>query len=263
MPPLLYEDPILLRQDLHSDAALLAADSFQFAARAIAVPINITEFARAARCYPIVFADTEDPFPLAVTGFRDGANLFVDAGGQWAEGAYVPAYVRRYPFLPVTTEGSETLMLAIDRPRLVERTGDLPESEPQRLFGTDGASALSKRALAFCERYHRDHLRTATFVAALREQDLLTPQQADVRLPDETRFRVDGFRTIDRAALRRLPDALLAEWFRSGWLDLAALAEASQANWQTLLHRNAATAERPETAAPPARRRAGRRQADA
>lgn len=242
---------------------MLAADSFLFAAHAIALPLNITEFARAARYYPIVFADTGDPVPLAVTGFQEGANLFIDAEGRWADGAYVPAYVRRYPFLPVTTQGSETLMLAIDRPRLVERTGDLPEGEPQRLFDADGASVLSRRALAFCERYHRDHLRTAAFITALREHGLLVPQQADVRLPDETRFRVDGFRTIDRAALRTLPDALLADWFRTGWLDLAALAEASQANWQALLDRNAATAERPETAVPPARRRAGRKQANA
>lgn len=260
MSPLLYEDPVLLRGDLHKHAALLASESYQFAAGVIAVPLNISEFALAARCYPIVFADTDAMLPLAVTGISDRSNLFVDGEGRWSDSAYVPAYVRRYPFLPVTTPGSDALMLAIDRPRLVERGGTVPE-EPNRLFDGDTASPLAAHALDFCERYHRDHLRTAAFVAALRERDVLETRCADIRLPDQSQFRVDGFRMIDRAKLRALPDDCLGDWFRKGWLDLAALAEASQANWQTLLDRHAARGA--TTDAPPARRRSARKRADA
>lgn len=260
MSPLLYEDPVLLRGDLHKHAALLASESYQFAAGVIAVPLNISEFALAARCYPIVFADTDAMLPLAVTGISDKSNLFVDGEGRWSDGAYVPAYVRRYPFLPATMPGSDALMLAIDRPRLVERGGTVPE-EPNRLFDGDTASPLAAHALDFCERYHRDHLRTAAFVAALRERDILETRRADIRLPDQSQFRVDGFRMIDRAKLRALPDDCLGDWFRKGWLDLAALAEASQANWQMLLDRHAARAA--TTDAPPARRRSTRKRADA
>lgn len=260
MSPLLYEDPVLLRGDLHKHAALLASESYQFAAGVIAVPLNISEFALAARCYPIVFADTDAMLPLAVTGISDRSNLFVDGEGRWSDSAYVPAYVRRYPFLPVTTPGSDALMLAIDRPRLVERGGTVPE-EPNRLFDGDTASPLAAHALDFCERYHRDHLRTAAFVAALRERDVLETRRADIRLPDQSQFRVDGFRMIDRAKLRALPDDCLGDWFRKGWLDLAALAEASQANWQMLLDRHAARTATADT--PPARRRSARKRADA
>ncbi|MBW7950905.1 MAG: SapC family protein [Pseudorhodoplanes sp.] len=262
MSPLLYEDPVLLRKDLHEHAALLASESYRFAASAVAVPLNVSEFALAARCYPIVFADSEEMLPLAVTGLSGLSNLFVDAAGRWSDGAYVPAYVRRYPFLPVTAPGSDALMLAIDRPHLVERSGDLPEDGPGRLFDGGRASPLAERALAFCERYHRDHLRTAAFAAALRERDLLDARRADIRLPDRPQFRVDGFRMIDRAKLRALPDALLGDWFRKGWLDLAALAEASQANWQALLDREAALPPT-TTDAPPPRRRPARKRADA
>lgn len=261
MSPLLYEDPVLLRGYLHKHAALLASESYQFAAGIVAVPLNISEFALAARCYPIVFADTEAMLPLAVTGLSDLSNLFVDGEGRWSDGSYVPAYVRRYPFLPVTTPGSDALMLAIDRPRLVERSGAVPEDEPDRLFDGDKASPLAARALDFCERYHRDHLRTAAFVNALRERDLLETRRADIRLPDQSQFRVDGFRMIDRTKLRALPDDCLGDWFRKGWLDLAALAEAAQANWQTLLDRHAARAATAE--APQARRRSARKRADA
>ena len=260
MSPLLYEDPVLLRGDLHKHAALLASESYRFAAGVIAVPLNISEFALAARCYPIVFADTDAMLPLAVTGISDRSNLFVDGEGRWSDSTYVPAYVRRYPFLPVTTQGSDALMLAIDRPRLVERDGTVPE-EPNRLFDGDTASPLAAHALDFCERYHRDHLRTAAFVAALRERDVLETRRADIRLPDQSQFRVDGFRMIDRAKLCALPDDCLGDWFRKGWLDLAALAEASQANWQMLLDRHAARAATTDT--PPARRRSARKRADA
>ncbi|BBE34060.1 SapC family protein [Sphingosinicella microcystinivorans] len=261
MSPLLYEDPVLLRGDLHKHAALLACESFQFAAGIIAVPLNISEFALAARCYPIVFADTETMLPLAVTGLSAASNLFVDDEGRWSDGTYVPAYVRRYPFLPVTTPGSDALMLAIDRPRLIERDGMVREDEPDRLFDGEQASPLAAHALDFCERYHRDHLRTAEFVAGLRDRDLLETRRADIHLPDQSQFRIDGFRMIDRTKLRALPDDCLGDWFRKGWLDLAALAEASQANWQTLLDRHAARGASADT--PPARRRSTRKRADA
>lgn len=261
MPPLLYEDPVLLRGDLHKHAALLACESFQFAAGIVAVPLNASEFALAARCYPIVFADTNEMLPLAVTGLSDGSNLFVDEEGRWTDGAYVPAYVRRYPFLPVTTPKSDALMLAIDRPRLVERDG-MVAADANGLFDGDNASPLAARALDFCERYYRDHLRTAEFVAGLQERDLLETRRADIRLPDQSQFRIDGFRMIDRTKLRALPDDRLGDWFRKGWLDLAALAEAAQANWQTLLDRHAA--QRGTTAKPaPARRQSSRKRADA
>ncbi|MEA3538377.1 MAG: SapC family protein [Pseudomonadota bacterium] len=261
MPPLLYEDPVLLRGDIHKHAALLACESFQFAASVVAVPLNASEFALAARCYPIVFADTETTVPLAVLGLGGESNLFVDGQGRWSDGAYVPAYVRRYPFLPVTTPNSDALMLAIDRPRLIERDGMVP-ADANGLFDGDTASPLAARALDFCERYHRDHLRTTEFVAGLRGCDLLETRRADIHLPDQSQFRIDGFRTIDRAKLRALSDDTLGDWFRKGWLDLAALAETSQANWQMLLDRQAA--RRGATAEPPpARRQSSRKRADA
>ena len=259
MPPLLYEDPVLLRGDIHKHAALLACESFQFAASVVAVPLNASEFALAARCYPIVFADTETTVPLAVLGLGGDSNLFVDGEGRWSDGAYVPAYVRRYPFLPVTTPNSDALMLAIDRPRLIERDGMVP-ADANGLFDGDTASPLAARALDFCERYHRDHLRTTEFVVGLRDCGLLETRRADIHLPDQSQFRVDGFRTIDRAKLRALSDDTLGDWFRKGWLDLAALAETSQANWQMLLDRQAARAA---ANTPPARQRSTRKRADA
>ena len=103
-------------------------------------------------------------------------------------------------------------------------------------------------------------VRTVEFVSGLRERDLLETRRADIHLPDQSQFWIDGFRMINRAKLRALPDNCLGDWFRKGWLDLAALAETSQANWQTLLDRQAARAA---ANTPPARQRSTRKRADA
>lgn len=268
MLPLLYQEPVLLQNTRHADAALALSDGFTFASPAAAVPLNAAEFALAARWFPIVFADTDQALPVAVTGIRDGENLFVDARGRWADGVYVPAYLRRYPFVPITAGADGKLMLGIDRPHLIERAKTDPADQANRLFEGGDASPLARRALAFCENYHADHLATVAFVSAFREHDLLISLQADIRLPDDSRFRVNGFRAVDREKLNALFDDVLADWARKGWLDLIALAQASQANWQCLLDRHAARAAAPAVAragknasAPP--KRARRKLADA
>lgn len=66
-----------------------------------AIALSLAEFTSAARDYPIVFASLDGGksfAPVAVLGLAQGSNLFVDASGEWAPDAYVPAFVRRYPF---------------------------------------------------------------------------------------------------------------------------------------------------------------------
>lgn len=65
-----------------------------------AIPISYTEFSIACRDYPLVFTsgdEGETYAPVAVLGLTNGENLFL-ADGAWEKNAYVPAYVRRYPF---------------------------------------------------------------------------------------------------------------------------------------------------------------------
>ena len=72
-----------------------------FARNINAMAISFSEFAVAQRDYPIVFAtaDCGASFaPVAVLGLADRQNLFIEADARWSPGAYVPAFVRRYPF---------------------------------------------------------------------------------------------------------------------------------------------------------------------
>jgi len=63
------------------------------------LPLTIDEFPNAARNYPIVFSVGDNSVPLILMGLNEGVNTFMGEDGKFTEPAYVPAYVRRYPFL--------------------------------------------------------------------------------------------------------------------------------------------------------------------
>src|SRR5690606_18810785 len=87
---------------------------FRFTAQTTALPANVGEFLPALRYYPIVFTNTETPAPLLVLGLKEGQNLFVEPTGGWRPRTYVPAYLRRYPFILIEAPDHRTHMLGFD-----------------------------------------------------------------------------------------------------------------------------------------------------
>src|SRR6185436_2186295 len=79
-----------------------------------AIPLTASEMAHAARTYPIVFSGAAPTVPFAVVGLRDHENLFVDPQGVWRDDSYIPAYVRRYPFIFSEVPNSQQLVLCVD-----------------------------------------------------------------------------------------------------------------------------------------------------
>src|SRR3546814_20501679 len=71
---------------------------FAFAKEGHAIPLTVGEFPLAAVTGPIIFVG-EDKLPIAVMGLNGGANMFVGENGLFEPGVYIPAYVRRYPFV--------------------------------------------------------------------------------------------------------------------------------------------------------------------
>ena len=97
--PLFYNVLEPLSSNAHGNFKTRAADSAPFLAKAHAVPITVDEFVSAQRYYPIVFSVGENPVPLALMGLNEGVNVFVDGDGKLLGECYVPAYIRRYPFM--------------------------------------------------------------------------------------------------------------------------------------------------------------------
>lgn len=238
--PLFYTAPEPLSVEAHGMWRLGDGD-FAFAAETPFVPVVTGEVAQAMHAYPIVFS-AGDAHPIAVMGV-ERENLFV-TGGRWAEDAYVPAYVRRYPFGFIPTINPDGFVLAIDAAadRLRE-DGD----EGVALFDDAEPSELTRQALAFCDAFQGQAAATRAFADALVAANLLVDRRADVQLPDGRTLGLEGFQIVDVDQLAALPDETVVEWHRNGWLALVHYHLASLDRFPSLLARRAARAAVAET----------------
>lgn len=213
---LFYERPVALNRERHAALRLaVAPNHFAFAARTNAVPIASTEFIEAARDYPIVFVGEEGgAFNVAaLVGLRNDENLMVDEQGQWATGAYVPAFARRYPFVLARGDSDDKLTVCID-----EVYPGLGTEQGEKLFEGDGSeSAYLKRVLEFLQLFHAEAQRTTEFANRLKELGLLVPKSINVDRQGQ-RQTLQGLWVVDAQRLRGIDDSRVVELFRSGYL---------------------------------------------
>lgn len=233
--PLFYIAPEPLSAAAHGVWRLGEGD-FAFAAETPFVPVVAGEVAQAMHTYPIVFS-AGDAHPIAVMGV-ERENLFV-TDGRWAADAYVPAYVRRYPFGFIPTINPEGFVLAIDAgAERVRKDGD----EGMALFEEMEPSELTRQALAFCDAFQGQAAVTRAFADALVAAELLVDRRADVQLPDGRTLGLEGFQVVDADKLAGLPDETIVEWHRNGWLALVHYHLASLDRFTLLLARRATRA---------------------
>lgn len=236
--PLFYKEPVVLRFEEHADLALSRKADFGFAAETNALPAVGGEFAAAQKFYPIVFAGPA-ALPVLITGLQ-AENLFLEKDQSWRRDTYIPAYVRRYPFISTVVDENTTLLCAdLASERFVEKADAGNEADP--IFDAEGqATAATRNTMEFCKALQDDFQKTEAFSRALNEAGLLVEKHADIELADKSRFKLDGFRMVDEAAFRALSADTLADWTRKGWVDLIVLHLASQQNWALLLDLHAA-----------------------
>ncbi len=188
------------------------SNPFSFLADTHLVPLTVDEFGLAAVCYPIIF-DTQTKTPLAVMGLRPGMNVFLGADGSLDPEVYLPAFARRYPFLPVlagqqqaqaqTAEG-ERVVVCIDRAaKMLSSSPELP------FFEGDKPSRYTQEAIQFCREFDVLGRRTQEFVKLMEQHNLfeLTPlalprAKAD-GTPDEP-VKIGEYLRIDEKKLNAL-----------------------------------------------------------
>ncbi len=228
MPPL-YQRVRPIEPGRHSDWGIADLRSYDFAAKTRAIPITGAEFPTAARDYPIVFVTQPTPMAAVLVGLRPDENLFVDGKGTWREGAYLPAYLRRYPFLIAQSPDGGRLILCVDEAsKLVAREA------PLRFFEDGKRSAYLDRMLQLGADIHRDQMRTAQIVQLLEKLGLLIDKRIEVGLPGGERIGFQGFGVVDERKLNELPDDKFLELRRSGGLGLVYLHLVSFANLRLL-----------------------------
>jgi len=211
---LFYEKPVPLNKVSHKNMKIKPQhDNFGFARNTNSVILAGVEFTEAAKEYPIVFAKAgERIVPVALLGLRNEENLFVDESGKW-DARYIPAFVRRYPFVLAETGDQGQRMVCID-----EGFAGFNEQEGDSLFENGEPTALLKQAIEFLEEYQRQYVRTERFMQRLRDNDLLMSLNARVDMVDGKQFSLGGLMAVDEKKLLQLPDDKALELFRSGEL---------------------------------------------
>lgn len=216
--PIFYNDLVPLNTNEHGEFRVRPVDSAPFLVNQHAVPITIDEFVVAQRFVPIIFSSGEDSVPLALMGLNEGVNTFLDDEGKLRGPAYVPAYVRRYPWmLAKLRPDSDELSLCFDPS--AESIGAFDEGE---LLLDDGKpTEVTTNILKFCEDFEQAAHRTGQFMAELKSLDLLMDGEVAINVPgNEQPFVYRGFQMVNEEKLREMRGDQLRKINQSGMLPL-------------------------------------------
>jgi hypothetical protein len=234
---MLYGDPEPLDAARHANLGMMSTDRpFAFAATQHFIPLNVTEFSMAALNYPIIFAG-ETYTPLAVMGLRNGENLFIAPDGRFRVGAYIPAFLRRYPFVGARDPRADRTIVCIDRafPFWSETAPDV------KLFENGEPTAFTQSCIDFCGQFDHEQTLTETFVKTLRDLDLLTNQQTAYtpRLADGSAGKpqpIAEYFAVSQEKFRALPAEKLVELRDSGALQQIYAHLISLIGWDRTIH---------------------------
>jgi hypothetical protein len=221
---LFYRQPELLSKELHGKLGINPSPTrFAFATGHHLCPLTVQEFSAASTTYPIIFVG-KDYDPVAVMGVIDGQNLFATPEIGFDFDAYIPSFIRRYPFvLAAPTQGadapaSDRLLVAIDRG--YEYIG---ENAQFPFFDANGEpSAYTNRCMQFCNDFEAQARMTRQFVELLKELDLFeqrntTYQPQDmVGNPNGDPQIVAEYFGVNEQKLKQLPKDKLAELVENG-----------------------------------------------
>jgi hypothetical protein len=212
--PVLYRSATPISRETHKTWKLKALkEPLSFARGFHVVPAMVEEFVHSAREIPIVFAEEGDAVvPIFVLGLKQGQNSFVTREGKWSA-SYIPAYIRRYPYILGDVSGQEP-MLCLD-----DTFEGFNEKDGDALFDPNGQPSPSlQAAMQFSQDFRQAALRTGAFMDRIRKLNLLRTVSLDVKSPKHGEVKLDGVLIVDEEKLKALPDAEIVDLHRSGYL---------------------------------------------
>lgn len=235
--PLFFKRVVGVNPEVHGAWRLNRSAGHAYAATAQSVPIGLGELEAVSQHYPIVFASGPTPSAVALLGLREGKNLFVLPDGSWRPDAYVPAYVRVFPFVFVEDESTRTVFVGMEPDAdCLSLDAGVP------LFEDGKPTGALNECVAFCSAL-RDNLAAAAALGlALAAEGLLVEEEANITFTRGGASRVCGFKIVKPERLDRVSDETFLDWRRRGWLGPLYAHLHSMARWGRLI----------ELAAPPA-----------
>ena len=216
--PLLYKDLVPLSSVDHASWKTRQLESAPWLQDQHAIPVTVDEFASAQRFFPIIFSAGDSPVPLALLGLNEGVNVFMGEDGKFTENVYVPAYVRRYPFMLAKLR-PDTDELSVCFDPTADAIG--PFDEGDALFEDGQPADATKQILAFCEQFEQAGQRTEAFMKDLVESELLMDGELSIQPdPEKPPFIYRGFQMVNEEKLRDLRGDQLRKMNQSGLLPL-------------------------------------------
>jgi hypothetical protein len=221
---LFYKNAVPVSQKTHAKLSVKTGNDFRFASNVNSVPLTASEFADAGAEYPIVFAgEGENVIPTAILGVAGEQNAYVGEDGTWT-GRYIPAFIRRYPFVFSQETNDKQLILHIDE----SFAGCNKDDRGERLFDVDGnQTTYLKSVLTFLQDYQQRFNRSRAYCKRLIDLDLLRPMQAQFTLPGGAQRSLTGFMTVDREKLKQLKPETIMEMLSTDELECTFLHLAS------------------------------------
>lgn len=214
---MVYENAVPVSSERHRDWSVQMGKNFSFARNLNAVPLLAAELLSVASTHTIVFSGDENTvLPMAILSLEQDKNDFVAEDGSWT-GPYVPAFLRRYPFVFSRSEDGQSFTLCLD-----EEFEDFNvDGRGERLFDSEGKQTqFLEGMLNFTREYQALFQRTSVFCERLVKNDMLEPATAQFKLPDGETRSLTGFQTISRDKLKALDPEILAEMVKTDELEL-------------------------------------------
>jgi len=217
--PLFYNGLEPLSSEAHANYRIRPANVAPFLVQQHAVPLTVEEFPLVQRFMPIVFSVGDDAIPIGLMGLNEGVNVFVDDEGKLLDqNFYVPAYIRRYPYmLARLSPDAQELSLCFDPTS--DTIGPFEDGEP--MFEDGKPTQLVQNVLQFTEQFEQAGARTSQFMKELREMELLMDGEVSIQQEGvEQPFVYRGFQMINEEKLADLRGDQLRKISQSGMLPL-------------------------------------------
>lgn len=227
----------LLNNVTHKNLKVITERSALYGDNVATVLTFPAEFRSVQGSFPICFckdSSTEEFHSAVVFGFEDNENLFLD-GDAWTA-TYVPLMLERQPFLigqPEDNADESQLLLHIDMdsPRVSNDEGKSVFLE----FG--GNSPFLQHISSVMRTIYEGRKQSRHFIDMLVRHELIEAFTLNIPLDDGSNNQLLGFYTIAEEKLNGLPDQIIIDLMRNGYLQAIYMVIASFSNFRDLIAR--------------------------
>ncbi|WP_455479341.1 SapC family protein [Bartonella sp. B23] len=219
---LFYKDIIPINKIFHKNLKFSPPSDMSFAKDTHWVPLASSEYFQAALDYPILFMCAEDEqkkrhyTSAALVGLSNDENDYIASDKSWKTNTYVPAFVRRYPFVLAQIQNEKELSVCFD-----QQSGMFNEVAGTELFNSDGSiSPFMEERIRFLEGFKIAMEKTSEFIDAIVDMDLLSQKSINVKNDKGLSAQLEHFWIVDEEKLNKLSASQLAKLHKNGFLGL-------------------------------------------